>query len=38
MAMAIKGFRQDEVVRIILARPAIEGEAPDFFPGICRVK
>ncbi len=34
MAMAIKAFRQDEVARIILTRPAIEaGEKLGFLPG-----
>lgn len=39
MAMAITAFKNEEVGRIILTRPAIEaGENSDFFREICRAK
>ena len=39
MAMAITAFKNDEVGRIILTRPAIEaGEKLGFFPEICRAR
>lgn len=39
MAMAISAFKNNEVGRIILTRPAIEaGEKLDFFREICRAK
>lgn len=37
MAMAITAFKNDEVSRIILTRPAIEaGENLGFLPGVCK--
>ena len=38
MAMAITAFKNEEVGRIILTRPAIEAAAVDFCRSVCRVR